>query len=118
MTSTENAYRGPLENGNLPDRKSPSNQSQIPGANFFAISSIACIASPELLPGAGSPQRFMEGKALYRSNWGEPKDHARMQKKKRDHLTRVIPHIEFFPGLWATCDKEHPPEHTPASLVP
>jgi hypothetical protein len=33
---------------------------------------MARIASPELLPGAGSPQMFIEGKPLYRSSLGEP----------------------------------------------
>ncbi len=33
---------------------------------------MACMASPELLPGAGSPQMFMDGKPLKRSSRGEP----------------------------------------------
>ena len=33
---------------------------------------MACMASPELLPGAGSPQMFMDGKPLKRSSFGEP----------------------------------------------
>ncbi|OPZ59398.1 MAG: hypothetical protein BWY88_00760 [Synergistetes bacterium ADurb.Bin520] len=33
---------------------------------------MACMASPELLPGAGSPQMFMEGKPLKRSSRGDP----------------------------------------------
>jgi hypothetical protein len=36
------------------------------------ISVIACIASPELLPNAGSPQIFNDGKLLNRSRSGDP----------------------------------------------
>ncbi len=33
---------------------------------------LACMASPELLPDVGSPQMFIDGKPLNRSNLGEP----------------------------------------------
>ena len=33
---------------------------------------MACIASPELVPGAGSPQIFRDGNPLKRSSRGEP----------------------------------------------
>ena len=41
------------------------------GSSFETIVSIACMASPELLPGAGSPQMFSEGNPLKRSSRGE-----------------------------------------------
>ena len=43
-----------------------------PCGNFATISSMACMASPELLPGAGSPQMFIEEEPLKRSSLGEP----------------------------------------------
>ena len=33
---------------------------------------MACIASPELFPGGGSPQMFNDGKLLKRSSSGDP----------------------------------------------
>ena len=43
----------------------------MPLGSFAAISSMARMASPLLFPGAGSPQMFSDGKALYRSSRGE-----------------------------------------------
>ena len=44
----------------------------MPRGNCLTNPSMSCIASPELLPGAGSPKRLMEGKPLKRSSLGEP----------------------------------------------
>jgi len=42
-----------------------------PWGSFATISSMACMASPELRPGAASPRKFSAGKPLYRSSRGE-----------------------------------------------
>ena len=47
-----------------PGRKAPFQSKPIPWAASQTISSMACIASPELLPGAGSPQIFTEENPL------------------------------------------------------
>ena len=55
------------------------------------------MASPELLPGAGSPQMLMEGKPLKRSSLGRAGSPAAGGKgRKGNHLARRIPDIEFF----------------------
>ena len=61
---------------------------------------MACMASPELLPGAGSPQMFMEGKPLKRSSLGEPEaQRPEANAEKGTILPGVVAHVELLDVL-------------------
>ncbi len=63
----------------------------MPWGSLATISSMACIASPELLPGAGSPKKFSAGKLLYLSRRGESYTHRPEAKA----LKGTIPPLAF-----------------------
>ncbi len=52
---------------------------------------MACIASPELRPGAASPQMFMDGKPLNRSSFGEPLVQRPVENAENGTILPLLP---------------------------
>ena len=58
---------------------------------------MACMASPELFPAAGSPWIFSDEKPLKRSMRGEPEAQCPEAKEENGHhLAQVVAHMELF----------------------
>ncbi len=83
-----------------PGRRAPVQSKPTPCGSFRTNSSMACMASPELRPGAASPRMLMDGKPLKRSSFGEPDvQWPEAKEEKGTILPGGVAHVELLQVL-------------------